>query len=98
METKNVTVFIFVNQLYYGKVEWPRDGISLRIRLTDNKGKVGFLGSCKPEKVSGYGSTSVAEGKMYIMSLGIKAEYTLIDNITINHSKNELDIAIRKEV
>jgi hypothetical protein len=104
MKEENADVYIFVNQLYYGKVKWPTKGescpkpIKLRIRLIHAKtGDPGFLGSCCPEYVSGYGSTSVTEGRMYIMALGIKGEYTLIDSIVTNGRTGELEITIRDE-
>ena len=95
-------VYIFINQLFYGKIKWPSTEnmcpkpIRLRIRLIDSKGKPSFLGGCTPERVSGYGSSATSEGYMYIMSLGLNPLYTLIDSITANPHTEELELVVRK--
>jgi len=98
IEYKNI--FVFINHLYYGKIKWPftirtrccPDAMKLRIRVIDNKGDVGFLRDCEPEWIFGYGSCSATEGRMFVLSIGLKAEYSFISNIVSDHREGNLNI------
>lgn len=94
-------VFVFINQLFYGKIKWPITECRcpkpkmLQTRIIDQEGIVKFLDTVEPERISGFSSTSVTEGSMYVMSIGLRSELTLVDEIRADGAN--LDIVIRKE-